>query len=658
VGGDKGAKDISRVLRVPTSLNHKYNPPIKVEILEEDYSRLYSLEQLAKKLPLSQINRKQSTVNNTNIDYAKVENALNRLNPERADDYDSWLEIGMILHTLGNEYLPLWDEWSSKSSKYQSGVCSEKWDTFQEDRGKTISTLFYYANQDDPEIPEFPEELEEKNPTEYTDEEYQKYNGITVNAISGSTVNLYINKDDKELSQNQIEKLNLTDLGNAKRLIKIHGDKIRYCAEEKEKTWYIWNGKVWEKDKTQKINLLAEDVIKELHKEAGQTSDSAERKAITAHCLKTESAYSIRQMVEIAESHLPILVEDFDKDNELVNVNNGIINLKTGELLPHDPKYLMRRFISYDYDPEAQCPKWLSYLNFAQENNQENIRWIQKALGLSISGKTAKILPFLWGEKGDNGKSGFSETLLELFGSYGQKTSIEAMSSGDFRRGGDKPNSVIARMRGARLIISNEIEEGVKLNVALIKDLTGGDTINVRDLHEKSGQFTPTHTLWLYGNHKPKIQDNNEAIWNRVCEIPFTVSIPKEKQMLMDDVIKMFLSEASGILNWIVQGYQLMLREGLEKTESIKKATNDFRDEEDILQDFLDECRFGDGLRIHKSEFRASFSRYMKSSGYFQEYPQKKLTRALSEKGITLGGNGKSFYIGIALSSGYQDEIF
>lgn len=570
--------------------------------------------------------------NNTQVEYSEVSKALFGLSHSRADNYHEWSKVGMILHTLGNEYLQLWDAWSRQSSKYEIGECDKKWETFNSSGGLTVATLFKWAKDDN--LPN------------------KKNNDPSAKESLSGNENLIDNPiipQDEEENLELTQKFNLTDLGNAQRFEEMHKDKARYCAEDRK--WYVWNGKFWEKDKYQKVYLLAEDVIKLLHLEAAKTTDKQEREAIGKHAIKSESSYSIQQMVRLAESHLPISLSDFDTDIGLVNVNNGIIELKTGKLLPHNPDYFMSKFISYDYDPNAECPKWLDYLNFAQQGDQETIKWIQKALGLSISGETAKILPFLYGENADNGKSGFAETLLALFGTYGQKTSVEAMSLGDFRSGGDKPNSVVARMRGARFIISNEMEEGLKLNVAMIKDLTGGDTITAREMRQNAEQFTPTHTLWLYGNHKPKIADDNGAIWNRVCEIPFVVSIPKEKQLpIMQDVIDMFLTEAPGILNWIVKGYALMRKEGLAKTESIKKATNQFRDEEDIFKQFIEEkFEFGENYTVPKDTLISMFSDYCKEYGNKESKLSKsKITRRLTkEHNVVAYGRGASLFKGL-----------
>jgi putative DNA primase/helicase len=441
-----------------------------------------------------------------------------------------------------------------------------------------------------------------------------------------------------------------TDLGNAKRFAEIHKGKAKYCTEEK--TWYIWNGKKWEADRLGKIYRLAEEVILLIYKEATTAIDSEDRKLLAKHACKTESDASIRHMVSLAESYLAVLPESFDTDKELVNVNNGIINLRTKELIPHSPDYLMRRIIPFAYYPDADCPKWKAFLELILNKDTETIRWIQKALGLSISGRTDRILPFLFGA-GCNGKSVYSETILKIFGGYGQKTNIDAMSEGDFREGGDKANSVVARLKGVRLAIANETRLNVKLNTSLIKDLTGNDTISNRDMWEKNKTFEPTHTMWIYGNHKPIIEDTTDSIWDRMCEIEFKVKIPDEMKKNSDDVISEFIAEAPGIIKWIVDGYSLYLAETLKKTKAIEKSTNEFRAEEDIFRQFIEEeCETGEGLEIPKDNLISQFNAYCNKYGDRKSTLTKsKITRRLKEMGIIESGHARSLYSGIQLQN-------
>ena len=442
---------------------------------------------------------------------------------------------------------------------------------------------------------------------------------------------------------------NLTDLGNSNRLVKLHGRELRFC--ESENSWYIWNGKKWEKDDSNKILIYVEDVIKKLFDEALKANDSNDRTLLAQHAIRSESANSARNLVYWAKSKLPVKIEEFDTDNEFVNVNNGVINLRTGEMLQHDSRYLMRKILPFDYRPGEDCPKWLWFLEFTIKD-KETIKWVQKALGLSLSGRTGKVLPILFGKK-DGGKSTFSETILRLFGDYGHKTNLDAFSlSSPQSEGGDKPNSRLKDLKGARFVVANETKGNQKLDVAMIKDITGGDTLNARGIYAKEAQkFTPTHTLWIYGNHKPIIGGDEDDVWGRVCIVDFQGVFTPEIARPMDMVIGEFLEEASGILNWILEGYQLWLAEGIKKTITIEKSTNEYRDEEDIFKQFINEkCELGEGFRVSKDELIQRFSAYCFNYGEKKfTLTKAKVTRRLKEMGVEEFGKGRSMYTGIRM---------
>lgn len=480
--------------------------------------------------------------------------------------------------------------------------------------------------------------------TIYSEDEVFPYDDYQTS--SGSYVGVIFSKP---VFQDISQRKDLTDLGNANRLEELHKKDLKFC--ESEKAWYIWNGKKWERDETNKILFYVEEVIKKLLQEASNANDSSEREQLAQHAIRSQSANSARNMIYWSEAKLPVRVEEFDTDNELVNVNNGVVNLRTGELHPHDSKFLMRKILPFDYKPGEECPKWLAFLDFTIKD-METIKWVQKALGLSLSGRTGKVLPILFGKK-DGGKSTFSETILRLFGDYGHKTNLDAFSLSSLQsEGGDKPNSRLKDLKGARFVVANETKGNQKLDVAMIKDITGGDTLNARGIYAKEAEkFTPTHTLWIYGNHKPIIGGDEDDVWGRVCIVDFQGVFTPEIARPMDMVIGEFLEEASGILNWIIEGYQLWLAEGIKKPINIEKSTNEYRDEEDIFKQFINEkCEFGTRFRVPKDELIQRFSAFCFNYGEKKSTLTKaKVTRRLKETGVEEFGKGRSMYAGIRM---------
>lgn len=486
----------------------------------------------------------------------------------------------------------------------------------------------------------------EDNPSFTYPEEYEICNNDYYQTSSGSCIGSYLSNSG---SQKKNENNDLTDLGNANRLVELHGKELKFC--ESENSWYIWNDKKWEKDDTNRILIYVKDVISKLLEEASKAKDSNDKTLLAQHALRSQAANSARNLLFWAKAYLPVKIEEFDTNNELVNVNNGVVNLRKAELLPHDSKYLMRKILPFDYKPGEKCPKWIDFLDFTIKD-KETIKWVQKALGLSLSGRTGKVLPILFGKK-DGGKSTFSETILRLFGDYGHKTNLDAFSLSSFQsEGGDKPNSRLKDLKGARFVVANETKGNQKLDVAMIKDITGGDTLNARGIHAKEAEkFTPTHTLWIYGNHKPVIGGDEDDVWGRVCIVDFQGAFTPEIARPMDVVIGEFLEEASGILNWMIEGYQLWLDEGIKKTITIEKSTNEYRDEEDIFKQFInEECELGEGFKVGKDELIRRFSAYCFSYGEKKSTLSKtKITRRLKEMGIGEFGKGRSMYSGIRM---------
>jgi len=444
-----------------------------------------------------------------------------------------------------------------------------------------------------------------------------------------------------EIEDFQEKELSLTDLGNSERFVRIYRDRVRYSHELR--SWFIWNGKYWSKDTSLEIQNLAKEVIRVIYLEASETRDRVMQNKIAAWAKSSHSENRIGAMIDLAKSELPISPKNLDNHDYLLNLNNGVFDLRQGKLLPHDPKYFFTRMVDIDYLENGDCKNWQEFLNLVipDVNTQ---RFVQKSIGYSLTGSVdEQCLFFLYG-KGANGKSTFIEAVTKLFGDLAQKTDSESLMG--YSNGGANPYK--ARMRGKRFIVSSEIPDGKKWNEVLIKELTGGEMQVARDLYESPYEFRPTFKIWISGNYKPKVEDDSHGFWRRMRIIPFETTIPENQRKPMNKVLESF--DFSGILKWAIDGYNLWQLEGLRPPEAVTKATEEYKGEQDILQDFLDEyCTFGDGLRVTKSEFRALFTKYQKDCGYNQDSSPKRLTRALTEKGINTGGNGNGYYVGISV---------
>lgn len=283
------------------------------------------------------------------------------------------------------------------------------------------------------------------------------------------------------------------------------------------------------------------------------------------------------------EPGVPLMAKILDTDKMVFNCVNGTVNLKNGEFMPHSKDNLITKIVEITYDKNADCPKWLSFLDKIMEENEDIIGFLKRAVGYSLTGRISERCIFLMYGSGDNGKSTFISTINYLLGDYGQTASFDSFIS---KKNTYIPND-IARMQGRRFISSIEGEEERRFSEALIKQLTGGDIITARFLHGEFFEFRPQFKLWLATNHKPTITGTDNAIWNRIKLIPFSIVIPKHEQI--GDFDAELKPELPGILNWAIEGCLDWQKEGLKIPESVAFATQDYREEMDILGIYIKE---------------------------------------------------------------------
>jgi putative DNA primase/helicase len=442
--------------------------------------------------------------------------------------------------------------------------------------------------------------------------------------------------------------ITLTDRGNAQRFVRRFNDSIKYCPDLRKK-WLVWNGKYFETGDEELVKTHADTIVCELLYEASQTVDLGKRKELIEAGRKLQSARGVWGMLDLVKGDLLVRLIDLNNDRGLVNFNNGTLDMNTMTLMPHDPKQYLTRMIKHDYKPDATCPNWLSFLDFIAEGDNETVKWIQKALGWTLAGRSdGRILPFLYGE-GGNGKSAFKEVLLEVFGDYAKTIPVETLLSRHFTADAESPTAFLRSLFGARLVFTAEMPKGRSINTERVKDLTGGDTLSFRGQHELEPlKFEPTHTLWVYGNDKPKIPDNSEGMWDRVKLIPFKQRIKDPRPM--DEVKGWFRFEIEGILAWMIEGYRLALIEGLEPSQKIMQASKEYRKDEDTLQRFIDEeMVVAPNAVIKKKDFQKAYAEWLKQNNEGYAPSTTKVTQELIGKGFTVGGHGRSEYIGLGL---------
>lgn len=397
----------------------------------------------------------------------------------------------------------------------------------------------------------------------------------------------------------------MTDLGNSERLIYHYGDVIRYCHLWKK--WIVWEGKRWLKDDSGAIYRLAKETVRSINAEAALEQDYSKRGEISKWAFLSESSYRIEAIVKLATNELPISPDDLDQDVWFLNVENGIIDLRTGEFSEdHLKEKFITKLANVKYDPDAKCPLWENFLHEIFEGNLELIDYIQKAIGYSMtSDDREQVLFFLHG-LGQNGKTTFLNIIMTMLGEYAKDADPSTFMDKKFDGG---PKNDVARLKGARFVRSSEIAEGKYLDEDFIKRVTGHEGLTARFLYGEIFDFAPKFKLWMISNNKPTIRGSDFAIWRRLMTIPFNYRVPNEKR---DKTLEAKLdSELPGILNWVIKGCMKWLSEGLNPPEIVVIANTEYKDEMDPLKDFLDDvCNIGVVNKIPAGELYAAYRTY------------------------------------------------
>lgn len=433
----------------------------------------------------------------------------------------------------------------------------------------------------------------------------------------------------------------LTDSGNAERFVEMFGEDVRY--ECNSKRWFIWDGRRFAEDVTGMVYRMALDSVRAITEGLPDTVEDEEQQKIhdkiRAFARKSESRSSLDNLLTLAGrgTNIVCTYDEIDCDPYAVNFRNAIYHLEYGKY-DHDPKYGITKLINIDFnedidfDAERDCPKWLAFLRTVMDNNESLVDFLQRALGYSLSGLTTEQCLFFCYGSGKNGKSVFFDALKELFGEYYQKAPTEMLMA---KYNDGIPNDV-ARLRGVRFVVAAELPENKRFDESRIKDLTGGDRITARYLHSEYFEFDPTHTIWLYGNHKPTIIGTDDGIWRRIHLIPFTVTISEEKRRPMNEIMDEFRIEQPSILRWMIEGYMSWREDGgLKAPKIVTEATQEYKEEMNTVGNFIAEKL--DKQPGSTASFKDVYECYAKWCGETNEYTMKKRTfnNKMREMGFT-----------------------
>ncbi len=404
-----------------------------------------------------------------------------------------------------------------------------------------------------------------------------------------------------------------TELGNARRFVALQGERFRYVPQWKR--WLHWTGRRWERDVDGEAERAMKSVIDQLLAEALDL-EGKERDQHLRWVLASQKANAVRAALYLAstEPGIPVQPDELDTDPWALNVENGTIDLRTGELGAHDPTQLITKLAPVTYRPDATNDRWDTFLASATRGDNELAAFLARAAGYTLTGQTTEEVLFFVHGPTQAGKSTFAEALTATIGDYHRRTNFDTFLTRTDDRG---PRTDIARLTGARLVISNEIEDGKRIAEGLVKSLTGGDTITARELYQAEFEYRPAFKLWLVANHAPKVRHGDDAIWRRILRIPFEHTVEADER---DDTLKAHLAHdpdaRSAILTWAVQGCLAWQHDGLQVPGTVTDATAAYRADQDPIGDFLaDRCHLHPDLWALAKELRREYDEWADENG-------------------------------------------
>lgn len=439
-----------------------------------------------------------------------------------------------------------------------------------------------------------------------------------------------------------------TEAGAAERLIDLHGRDMRYVSEWK--SWIVWDGLRWRRDLDGAVERLTIDSLRAAMRQAVDLPKD-DRAAVEGHLRRMESARAVHAILDLAriQEGVTIQVEDLDRNRFLLGVSNGVLDLERGALLDEPRREdLITKSAGVAFDPAATCPNWLRFLSRAMgvtrgagageiEDAKRRMRFLQKAVGLSLSGDVSEKVTFcLFGDT-NTGKTTFLEAVRAILadGEYSHQIKIQSLLANG-RQSDSNAQSDLCDLRGCRFVTTSEAEKGQQLSEAILKYLTqGGQTrIKAARKYENHISFPATHKLWLDSNDKPRIRAMDDSVWNRLKPLGFEVRIPDSE---IDTSFPAKLqAEAPGILRWALEGFRLWRAEGLGDPPDVEAARQSWKDECDPLTDFIDEsCELDpDGWAAAK-DLRAAYERWCDDNGQKNPVGPKVFAARLEARGCT-----------------------
>jgi putative DNA primase/helicase len=399
----------------------------------------------------------------------------------------------------------------------------------------------------------------------------------------------------------------LSDLGNAARLFKHHGNDIRYCHSFAR--WYFWNGSHWRMDDQGRIVELCKQTALSIYDEAKRAEGEAQ-KAITRWALTSQGRDRLTAMAALAQPDVAVTPDDLDADGWLLNCSNGTVDLRTGQLQPHRREDRITRVLQVEFAPDAQCPQFERFLQETFRGDQDLIRHVQNWHGHCLTSDIREQFLYIYLGGGANGKSVLLDTICEVMGTYAGEAPPDLLT---LRKHPEHPTE-IADLCGRRLVIASETEKEAVLRLQLIKRLTGNARLKGRWMRQDYFEFPRTHKTILVTNNPPLIPEHTEAAERRLRIVPFVHTVPEDQRD--PQLLLKFRAEHIGILAWLVRGCLQWQVEGLPRVPAMNAAKSRLLGEINSLECFIRaRCVLGEREECEAAELHAEYDGWCRIHG-------------------------------------------
>lgn len=519
--------DLSRVMRMPGTINWKRDKPFLVRIIHaDDDAQPILLSDFLRGMfgtpDPAELHKGAEKTGRVAAPVPHHDDLVQRVNRALqvipADDRQVWITVGMALHShFGGAGLAMFNEWSSKSAKYDEQEAERQWNSFKPNGGITIRTLFWLARSQ-------PKML--------------------------------------DINENNIPTLS-NPLELAEHFAEASTPLIRHCEEEN--AWYAASNGKWVKS-----NKMAERVainyLQAMKAAAAQADSDILRGFIERH----QSPASARELLRAAESapNLSVSSAVFDQAQNLIGVKlsdipgaierYAVIQLDQKKRRLATPDDMIIRVVGAAYDPAAKCPLWREFIAQVTVGDSDLAEFLQLATGYTLYGHTKEQVMFILIGHGGNGKGVFSRIIYNLIGDYSALMQSNLLKPGAINA--NNPSPALMKLKSKRLWVCSEMPKGMVLDEALTKQITGGDLLSSRQLYGDQVEFQPVGKLWLSVNNMPRVRHDDKGMWRRIVPIPFNaVFTGKFRDNDLEEKLK---AELPGILNWALEGARRYAKKG------------------------------------------------------------------------------------------------